>query len=613
MITALVIHAFDGFYGTTGIVDGTDIIAICDGTVIDQEIDIAKASNVETIYLAFGTYDRENEGKLDVQLLRNGVVIENWTVDYKSLVNGDYIGLDLTKPGKFSYDDDFRIRLTGHCETGNEIAIFTHESKNIKIFVDEDSILEDTQICYRLTLRNYSMRNALIVVCIIISAVLLCMVLFNMNEIIVMSFIFIIFIILYSKVYPGYMVPDELQHYLRAYEVANVSLVSEKVGDNGCGGNFLPANIEKINTNEEIEVDNTEVFTYGNTSLYSPISYLPQVVGMKAAQLFSNKVKAAFYGARIGNAICAIILCILALNIIPFGRRVLFILMMFPTSMQEMISVSPDGFTISLSFFLLAYILRLRFTEKKVRTRDIIILAVTGVTIALCKIVYVVLLLLLFMIPNRKFNSKMAAIISRLSIIGVAGILNLIWLKISAGFLVEFNPGVNPGEQVRYVLFNIFDYFKVCLRSSIEYLDYWTYQMIGDSLGPLMIRVVQFVWLSLLVLLVYEICSFYDNEVRATALDLCILMFTFLAGAALILTSLYVQSTKVGNDYIVGIQGRYFTPIIGLLLFFMILIKQRKNIEYGLDVKIKARGSYYYMLIFTCNMYAVIDVAKFCM
>ena len=61
-----------------------------------------------------------------------------------------------------------------------------------------------------------------------------------------------------------------------------------------------------------------------------------------------------------------------------------------------------------------------------------------GTVISLCKIVYVVLLLLVFMIPESKFKDRKHSYQVKLGLMAGAIIINLIWLAISAGYLVEF-------------------------------------------------------------------------------------------------------------------------------------------------------------------------------
>ena len=56
-----------------------------------------------------------------------------------------------------------------------------------------------------------------------------------------------------------------------------------------------------------------------------------------------------------------------------------------------------------------------------------------------------------------------------------------------------------------------------------------------------------------------------------------VIFITFLIIFGLIFTSLYVQWTTIGSESILGVQGRYFIPILPLL---MLLI--------GNDIKIKS-------------------------
>ena len=58
----------------------------------------------------------------------------------------------------------------------------------------------------------------------------------------------------------------------------------------GVGGNYLPSAIEEFeNEMAEIDENDTKAVEFGNTALYAPVSYLPQVIGIKIADLFTDK------------------------------------------------------------------------------------------------------------------------------------------------------------------------------------------------------------------------------------------------------------------------------------------------------------------------------------
>ena len=395
-------------------------------------------------------------------------------------------------------------------------------------------------------------------------------------------------------------------------------------GTAGTGAN--PAMTEMETGSKEkpvilLDWNQTKEMEFGNTALYSPVSYLPLSAGIRVANVFSDQVATLFYGGRWGNVIANFLLCIFALRLAPFGKRILFLIMTFPMTLQEMVSLTPDGFTISICLFFLAYILRLSYGTsgdpenpriRKVTPLDIAALAVSSVVLSQIKIVYVILLLLLFMIPGSRFRTKRTALIFKGVTAVFALALNLLWLSTSSGFLVEFQPGVDTPAQIDYVLSHIPVFYEVCARTLINSFASWTSTMTGSTLGTLNISVTPIVWLTATILFVAEITTCRENRQDVHRWDMLLLILTFLGGCALIMASLYAQWTPYRSPVIRGIQGRYFTPLLPLLAYFVVFTLQSRRKHGGIDPAADAlpqRGTFCYLLILFYNGIAVLDIA----
>lgn len=257
------------------------------------------------------------------------------------------------------------------------------------------------------------------------------LILLAVDERIIMSGLFIILGCVYMWLCTPGMAPDEDNHFRRAFEISCGDLVSKGLYGGTIGGNYLPAEVDDyMEPDKELDWENKEMFTFSNTALYAPVSYLPHAVGIKIARCFTNNVSKIFYGGKFGNFLASTVLCLWALYRIPFGRKILFMIMVFPMTMQEMVSMSTDGFTTSLCLAFTAYVLYVSYNnEDRIRKRDIFTLAVLSILIALCKIVYIVLVLLIFLIPNEKIGGRKAWAGFKFGIMGAAMIFNLIWLK----------------------------------------------------------------------------------------------------------------------------------------------------------------------------------------
>ncbi|WP_330577204.1 DUF2142 domain-containing protein [Blautia sp. LMAG:89] len=55
------------------------------------------------------------------------------------------------------------------------------------------------------------------------------------------------------------------------------------------------------NADQRIDREKTQFYGFGNTALYAPTSYLPQAVGIRIADLFTDRPMVLAYAGRIAN------------------------------------------------------------------------------------------------------------------------------------------------------------------------------------------------------------------------------------------------------------------------------------------------------------------------
>ena len=158
--------------------------------------------------------------------------------------------------------------------------------------------------------------------------------------------------------------------------------------------------------------------------------------------------------------------------------------MYIPIIIEGFTSLSPDAMTISVSFLFIAYVFNLKFNPdiKKINLKHKVILAILSIIIALCKIVYIPLVGLLMLLQKEKFKSTKQKWINVVLIGGVALIINLIWLKISAAYLTDFRGG-DSKFQVLNILMNPINYMQMLLYSIDLNGNSYILSMFGSNLG----------------------------------------------------------------------------------------------------------------------------------
>lgn len=586
------VHSENSFWRVTDEYENVYPVELESHIAINQDISMGDAK-LSAISLLFGTYNRVNEGSLIVTLYEDDNEIQRWAEELSSLGDNSYAEFYLDEPVYTSSEHDYRLTVEAVFEGNNSIALY-------------QSLQEDgsESICYVLQFFDYIHQRVTIALFALILVVTAVLSLMALDERLVMSIIVVALGLVYFFVIPVGMVPDESTHFYRAYEISRGHMISEHVGEEGVGGNYLPNAIVFFEDDTAVIdwSDKGEV-RFANTALYSPTCYIPQSIGILIADRFvSDNVQTVFYAGRLGGFIACIALCLLSINIIPYGRKIVFLIMLFPMSLQEMISMSPDGLTISMSLFLLSYVLYLSYKSERLKLRDYIILAIACLMLSMLKIVYVVLLFLILLIPKEKFGGMKKSLVFKTAVITLACLVNAIWLGISSGFLVEFQPGVDSAEQVKFILLNIPEYYLVVVRTIIENGIFYVGTMIGSNMGPLTIPVTGVVWVAYLVLFVYVTAS-SQNEHSVRQSDIPIMILVFLACVALIFTSLYVQWTPYRNDIINGVQGRYFIPIIGLPTIASMSLRKRSSEN--------SFGIYTFILALVLNGMTLLDILSF--
>ena len=314
--------------------------------------------------------------------------------------------------------------------------------------------------------------------------------------------------------------------------------------------------------------DQSVTMRYSNATqaLYAPVSYLPQAVGCLIGRMITNHSVVIFYMGRLFSFLTCILLVYQAVKIIPIGKRFLMLMVAMPMYLQQIVSLSSDALINALAFFLLAYVLALMEREGRLTVKNEVILAITCMVTALCKVVYLPLCFLVLLIARDKFRSVKAAYLYKSLVCGISALLNLGWLAVGFRYMIEFRPGVDTQAQIRFILYHVPAYLQVvCVTIGRKWLD-WLGTMAGAKLCKLNVYTcLPLIALFLVMLFIEMLFMTREEENHLQKRTKVVLLLLFLMIFGLTLTSLYVQWTAYKNPYIEGFQGRYLIPILPLL------------------------------------------------
>ena len=416
-------------------------------------------------------------------------------------------------------------------------------------------------------------------------------------------------------------VPDEEDHFFRIYEISQGHLTSEsKLSDsqgdgssvmNGeyISGRMMPGNLD-LNTrqhsatlrdvidnrNLKLDKENLRWYSFPNMALYSPISYLPQLAGVVITDLFTDSVLPIIYVGRIFGLAVTIAALYFALKLIPFKKECLFVVALLPMLFQEAVSLSADSFINALAIFFTGYMFYLttRSDDKVLSKGELLLLWIVSILIALCKVVYLPICTLCFLIPASAFGSKRKKYIHTIGAVGTGSILNFVWMSLS-------DMGASAsGEQVEFILKNPFEFVKIVVRTVLQYGDEVFAELLGSNMGGLNIPVNEIPLLILGVVLIVLAVAPEKEAVRLNAVNKFWVAIFWMAVLAMTWGSMYLGYNKVGNNLITGFQGRYFIPIIMLML---VSLENRHFERETFDLR-----KYLYPLVTSVNMYVLFIV-----
>jgi uncharacterized membrane protein len=155
-------------------------------------------------------------------------------------------------------------------------------------------------------------------------------------------------------------------------------------------------------------------------------------------------------------------------------------------------SLSADVMANAISFFLIAYLLKLAFSEKIISFKNFIVVAFSLILLISSKLVYTPIILLFFLIPKEKFINKKNyySWLTSLCVISLA--TSLFWLNMSGHlytpysmYNADFRDSANlidcadMHQQIHYILTHGYYIVIVVVLSMLHSFDMYFHGYIG--------------------------------------------------------------------------------------------------------------------------------------
>jgi len=383
-----------------------------------------------------------------------------------------------------------------------------------------------------------------------------------------------------SGLIPPFQSPDEDAHIARAYLLSKGKLLPE-VHEGYTGGAIdtglltymqvfedFAFNYERKITAKDIRLaqritwtDKLQFRPLPNTAVYFPLPYLPQAMALAAGERMRWTLQESYYLARFFSLLMTLALLLAAMLLYPAPPAVLVVLLT-PMAVFQMGSASLDAVTFGMTALTAALCMRgadLRFKFNSGMHVGLVICAVSLATSRISLIGLTLLPVAIYGVRRRRSYLLSSALCVCLAFAWIAWVLPAV-----KEFSTHQASTITVAEYYALHPISLFKAFSNTLGNAAVLKSYWEafVGVLGWLDTPLDADVYfLFAVLILASLLVQVAHSNGSGDYWGTL---------FLsASAVLALVATFVIELLVWSPYparlIVGIQGRYFTPILILL------------------------------------------------
>ena len=270
-------------------------------------------------------------------------------------------------------------------------------------------------------------------------------------------------------------------------------------------------------------------------------------------------------------------------------------MLVLPITIQQCCSYSYDSLVIEFAFLYLAVVFRLIYEKKPIQKGQIVIYIVFMILLSICKGgTYMPLCLLTLLIPAERFSSKKRKWIFTGVMAGIAAAAFLFGTLSSVLFVVsptaeQAAESYLAGETygAAGLLSNPMEFVLLSVRTIFLNSDTFLENMFGMQLGWLDINVSRIVIYGLMLLIALSVLKTDGGKERIqpeiTAGQKLLCLFAAVCSVGMVFVSLFISWTPRESTEILGIQGRYFLPLLPLAIIWL----DSKNIKIQKDISRK--------------------------
>ncbi|MGN1300028.1 MAG: DUF2142 domain-containing protein [Clostridia bacterium] len=383
---------------------------------------------------------------------------------------------------------------------------------------------------------------------------------------------------------------DEHAHLWKAYELASGKIISSATHefpsslrnlfeneDGSYPNRHMTYETIKEQMNVKLDKNETEPMSVGYTGSLTPISYMPQMIGAFIGKLFNAKPIILLWIVRIFNLIAYITLIYWAIKLMPSKKwkKILLIISLFPMSLNLAASSSPDAVILSWTLLAIAYTMKLKYSKENINVKQTVMLGIMYMIPAVCKVVYIPLVLLFWTLPKDKFKNSKERVCHFILCSLIVVVPYLVLNKIAKMGNYDIAIRANALENLLFTFADPLRALNTVVSSVYSQLSTWLFEMIGgwNTVGII----------SIIILLLAVFISVDeeddDDEYKLTKRDIIIIMIIIAIEVVGVIAAMYIGWTQAKETVIDGVQGRYFLPIIPLIMILANKHKIKLNVK----------------------------------
>lgn len=396
---------------------------------------------------------------------------------------------------------------------------------------------------------------------------------------------------IYMLVMPIYSAPDENTHIPTVYYYSNQLLGKEAVDEEG-NVMWRKYDDEVINhANDKYPTARTYATIYhhfwdkstDDTMVCSEVNelqplhvtflgYMPQIMGISIARLLHFGPVRMFLMGKLFMLLCYTAIVYASIKLLPVGKEMLSVIALLPVSLAQATSFSYDGMVTAVSFLFIASVLRVIYEERDIRRSELLVLAVAIVFMSAIKVVYFMIGLIMFAIPTERFSKKKKKLLVIMCILMI-GAVSILCSRFSQ--VVELSTVPTEGYMDKQT-YTIGALLNEPIR--IVYIVYATIRngasgymstLLGSGMGWSYVSIPRILQFGLVVVMVFASLQREGEKEQLSAKKKGWFVLAALLCVVAIEGAMLLAYTPYGVNYIKGVQGRYFIPILPLLLVLL--------------------------------------------